>query len=86
MLAHSTRTPIVVLTGNDEGVGMQAMREGAQDYIPKGQLQGPLLHRSIRYAMERHRASQALRESNESLSRVISSAARTPSSPKTWKA
>src|SRR6202035_1938285 len=67
--------PIVVLTGADEAVGIQAMREGAQDYIPKGQLQGPLLARSVRYAIERHRASRALRESNESLSRMISSAA-----------
>jgi PAS domain S-box-containing protein len=51
------------------------MREGAQDYLPKGQLQAPLLARSVRYAIERHRASRALRESNESLSRMISSAA-----------
>ncbi len=75
MVARSTRVPIVVLTGADEAIGIEAMREGAQDYIPKGQLQGPLLARSVRYAMERHRASQALRESQESLSRVISSAA-----------
>jgi PAS domain S-box-containing protein len=75
VLARSTRVPIVVLTGTDEAVGVEAMREGAQDYIPKGQLQATLLARSVRYAMERHRASQALRESNESLSRVISSAA-----------
>ncbi|HWW17575.1 MAG TPA: PAS domain S-box protein [Candidatus Saccharimonadales bacterium] len=67
--------PIVVLTGADEAVGIQAMREGAQDYLPKGQLQAPLLARSVRYAIERHRASRALRESNESLSRMISSAA-----------
>ena len=73
MVARSTRVPIVVLTGADEAIGIEAMREGAQDYIPKGQLQGPLLARSVRYAMERHRASQALRESQES---------RTRSSPK----
>ena len=75
IVARSTRVPIVVLTGADEAIGIEAMREGAQDYIPKGQLQGPLLARSVRYAMERHRASQALRDSQESLSRVISSAA-----------
>src|SRR5438445_10331539 len=75
VVARSTRVPIVVLTGADEAVGIEAMRVGAQDYIPKGQLQGPLLARSVRYAMERHRASQTLRESQESLSRVISSAA-----------
>jgi PAS domain S-box-containing protein len=75
VVARGAHVPIVVLTGSDEAVGIQAMREGAQDYIPKGQLQGPLLARSVRYAMERHRASRALRESSESLSRVISSAA-----------
>jgi two-component system, cell cycle sensor histidine kinase and response regulator CckA len=75
VLARNSHAAIVVLTGTDEEVGIQAMREGAQDYIPKGQLQAPLLARSVRYAIERHRASQALRESNESLARVISSAA-----------
>ena len=75
MLAATTRVPIVVLTGNDEALGIEAMREGAQDYIPKSQLLAPLLARSLRYAMERHRVSLALRDSNESLSRVISSAA-----------
>jgi PAS domain S-box-containing protein len=75
ILARSTRASIVVLTGTDEAVGIQAMREGVQDYISKGQLQAPLLARSVRYAMERHRASRALSESNESLLRVISSAA-----------
>jgi two-component system, cell cycle sensor histidine kinase and response regulator CckA len=70
------RVPIVVLTGtDDEAVGTRAMHEGAQDYIPKSQLQSLLLVRSIRYAMERHRAVLALRESNEALSRMIASAA-----------
>jgi CheY-like chemotaxis protein len=59
VLARSTRVPIVVLTGTDEAVGVEAMREGAQDYIPKGQLQATLLARSVRYAMERHRAGTA---------------------------
>jgi two-component system, cell cycle sensor histidine kinase and response regulator CckA len=75
MLAKNPKSPIVVLTGADETDGIQAMREGAQDYIPKDQLQAPLLARSLRYAMERHRSSLALRESSESLSRLISSAA-----------
>jgi len=75
VLARNPRLPIVVLTGADETVGIQAMREGAQDYIPKDQLRAPLLGRSLRYAMERYRSSLDLRESNESLSLVISSAA-----------
>jgi two-component system cell cycle sensor histidine kinase/response regulator CckA len=75
VLARNPRLPIVVLTGADETVGIQAMRDGAQDYIPKYQLRAPLLARSLRYAMERYRSSLDLRESNESLSLVISSAA-----------
>jgi DNA-binding response OmpR family regulator len=53
--------PIVVLTGlDDEAVGLQAVREGAQDYLVKGQVAGKLLDRSLRYAIERKRAESAI--------------------------
>jgi PAS domain S-box-containing protein len=48
--------PIVVLTGlSDESFAVSAVREGAQDYLVKGQIDGLLLVRALRYAMERHR-------------------------------
>ncbi|MBN1410773.1 MAG: response regulator [Spirochaetales bacterium] len=48
--------PIIVLTGlNDENIAIEAMRKGAQDYIVKGQLDGNLLMRAMRYAIERNR-------------------------------
>ena len=48
---------VIVLTGNwDEETGLAAIREGADDYLIKGQISGLLLVRSIRYAMERRRA------------------------------
>jgi two-component system, cell cycle response regulator len=48
--------PVVVLTAlNDESFGSQALQEGAQDYLVKGQIDGRLLWRALRYAMERHR-------------------------------
>jgi two-component system cell cycle response regulator len=48
--------PIVVLTAlNDESFGGQVLQEGAQDYLVKGQIDGRLLWRALRYAMERHR-------------------------------
>jgi len=51
--------PIVILTGlNDEGVAVQAVQEGAQDYLVKGQMDSTLLARSIRYAIERKRANK----------------------------
>lgn len=46
--------PVVVLTGlKDERVGMEAIHEGAQDYLVKGRVDSELLSRSLAYAMER---------------------------------
>jgi MinD-like ATPase involved in chromosome partitioning or flagellar assembly/ActR/RegA family two-component response regulator len=48
--------PIIVLTGEQDGsLGVRAVREGAQDYLLKGELSPPALARSIVYAIERHR-------------------------------
>ncbi len=64
--AQAPKVPIIVLTGNkDEALAINAMREGAQDYLVKGQMDDNLLGRTIRYAIERKRAEEALRESEE---------------------
>jgi PAS domain S-box-containing protein len=56
--------PVVVLTGHDdEAVGRAAVRDGAQDYLVKGQVAGQALTRAVRYAIERKGAEQALMES-----------------------
>ena len=48
--------PILVLTGlDDETVAMTAVRQGAQDYLVKGHIDGFLLPRAILHAIERHR-------------------------------
>lgn len=50
---------ICVLTGlDDEHLGAAAMAEGAQDYLVKGSVDGSLLARSVRYAVERRRAER----------------------------
>jgi len=54
---------VVVLTGDtNEYLGEQAVRAGAQDYLVKGEVAGHMLHRVIRYAMERRRAEDAQRQ------------------------
>jgi PAS domain S-box-containing protein len=57
---------IVVLTGaDDETHALEAVREGAQDYLVKGEFDGKMLARVIRYAIERHRAEEVLRQNAE---------------------
>ncbi len=52
---------IIVLSGlNDQTLALQAVQNGAQDYLVKGEGQSELLARSIRYAIERKRAEERL--------------------------
>lgn len=58
--------PIILLTGlDDESLALQALRDGAQDYLVKGQFDGILLARAIRYAIERNQIERRLRQSEE---------------------
>lgn len=60
------RTPIVVLTGlTDEKLGLQAVREGAQDYLVIGKVNGEWICRAVLYAVERMQAKEALQKSEE---------------------
>ena len=60
--------PVVVLTGtNDHEMAVRAVRDGAQDYLVKGQVQGHLLVLAARYALERKRTEEALRQQTEEL-------------------
>ena len=63
--------PILVLTGlDDETLAIRSLREGAQDYLVKGQMDSNLFMRTIRYATERKRAEEALRRSEEKAKRL----------------
>jgi signal transduction histidine kinase len=58
--------PVVVLTGlDDEDLAIQALAEGAQDYLVKDQITIQHLVRAIRYAIERSEILNQLRESEE---------------------
>ena len=55
--AEGYARPMIVLTGAGGGnIDIQALQAGADDYITKDLLQGELLHRLIRYAIERRKA------------------------------
>jgi PAS domain S-box-containing protein/putative nucleotidyltransferase with HDIG domain len=68
--------PIVVLTGlDDEEFAVKAVQMGAQDYLVKGQIYNNLLKNSLRYAIERKRVEEALRESEEKYRLIFETAA-----------
>ena len=59
--AAAPRVPLVVLTGlDDHTMAAQALQEGAQDYLIKGQIDTRGLLRALRYAIERKSMEEAL--------------------------
>jgi PAS domain S-box-containing protein len=67
--------PIIVLTGfGDQSLALRVVQHGAQDYLIKGQVDGNLIWRTIRYAMERQRGSRALLSSDTRLKAIIDAA------------
>jgi PAS domain S-box-containing protein len=66
--AAAPELPIVVLTGAaGEAIGLEAVRQGIQDYLRKGQIDGAQTARAIRYAIERGRAEIELRRARDEL-------------------
>jgi len=64
--AQPPQAPIIVLSGlEDEMLAVEAVREGAQDYLVKGQVDSHLLGRAIRYAIQRKRAEETLIQSEK---------------------
>jgi len=60
------KIPVIILTGlNDAGTALEALKEGAQDYLVKGKFNSDLLSRAIQYSLERKKAEEALRVSEE---------------------
>ena len=56
VLPRTTHLPVIVMTSHDDKrLAIQAVQEGAQDFLVKGQVDGALLARAIHYALERHR-------------------------------
>ncbi len=70
--AIAPQTPIILLTGMmDEEIALQAVSAGAQDYLSKDKIDGELLARTIRYAIERQAQEQALKQLNIELEKRV---------------
>jgi len=55
--ASRPRIPVIVLSGmTDEGLALEALQHGAQDFLIKGVITGDAVARVIRYGIERARA------------------------------
>jgi two-component sensor histidine kinase len=59
--ARNSRIPIIIFTASDdEKIGLDAIKKGAQDYLVKGQVNGRLMKRSIQYSIERKKIGEVL--------------------------
>jgi PAS domain S-box-containing protein len=72
ILTAASSSAILVLSGSDdEELAIRTVREGAQDYLVKGSFDGPLLLRSIHYAVERKQSEEALRQSEATVRAIF---------------
>jgi signal transduction histidine kinase len=68
LLQQNPSNPIIVLTNtNDEELAIEAVRQGAQDYLVKRHVNPDTLVRSVRYAVERKQFLEQLNQINQTL-------------------
>jgi signal transduction histidine kinase len=70
--ARSPGVPVVVLTDcNGEQQGIDVIQHGAQDCLARDQLDGPVLSRTLRFAVQRQRGAEELRHHLQSLEETL---------------
>jgi len=68
LLATASDVPIVILSGEqNDAVAVEALEQGAQDYLVKDEFDSELLVRTLRYAITRHRLTAELQSSEQRL-------------------
>ncbi len=73
--SFAANLPIIILTGlADENIGIQAVEQGAQDFLIKWEASEVVLARSINYAIERKRADERLHASEQQLELAVAGA------------
>ena len=69
---EAPQVPVIVLTGHDDDdLALRTVHMGAQDYIAKRDVDGRLLARAIRYAIERKQVEDALAHERDLLYTII---------------
>ena len=68
LVEYALHIPVIILTGlDDEKLGIDAVRSGAQDYLVKSQLMDRLFTRALHYAIERKRMQEEIGKKIEAL-------------------
>lgn len=77
-MASRRGCPIIMITGaGSEALAVRAMREGAEDYLAKTQLNADSLVRSVRRSMEHHRLRTELAAAHQQLAQRVEDQAAT---------
>lgn len=64
--AKAPSTAVIVVSGLDDAeTTVMAAKKGVQDYLVKGQVDGNMLARTVRYAIERKKVGEQLRQAEE---------------------
>lgn len=70
--SRASDLPVVVITSLDDmGIALQAVAQGAEDYLVKGQIDAVLLSRTLAYSIERKRMKMALKRSEEQYRLIV---------------
>lgn len=68
----SPSVPVIILTGNsDYSIASEALKEGAQDFLVKGEYSASMLSRAISYSMERKKFEEVLKETETRFTRKL---------------
>jgi signal transduction histidine kinase len=69
---ENSAVPIIILTGlNNDNIGVEAVKMGAQDYLTKGSVDAELLERSIKYSIERNKVQLELQKYRDNLEEKV---------------
>ncbi|MFM1932134.1 MAG: hypothetical protein RL226_1437 [Bacteroidota bacterium] len=73
-LGQVVKAPIVILSGlSDENIALEIVKQGAQDYIVKGEFDANLLEKAVVYSIERKKYQEILEESEKRYRSTIES-------------